>query len=40
MLPMSAKDVAAFAEAAEAFVLSSELPGVVTGAWTKRPAVR
>ena len=31
VLPMSAKDVATFAEAAETFVLSSKLPSVVTG---------
>lgn len=40
VLLMSAKDVDFFTEAAETFVLSSELPSGVTGAWTKRPAVR
>lgn len=40
VLLIPAKDVAFFAEGTEPFVLSSKLPSVVTGVWTKRAAVR
>lgn len=40
MLPMSAKDASFCTEAAETFVLSSKLPSVVAGVWTKRAAAR